>query len=94
MNTERIAIDARTLGIKLGQKLIEAEKLVNDGGPWNGKKLNHLSAEINHLSGTLDGIYFAAHSLLSQEDFNLFVLQTGIDATLIHEGVERITDNI
>lgn len=93
-DTSKLATDAHALGVKLGAKLIAAEKLCSEGAAWDGEELTKLAGEIRYLNGLLDGLYFTAKQTLSEDDFHQFIYRCGIDAALISEGIDRVQDEI
>lgn len=93
-NTAQLAADIHALAVLAGSKLIAAEKLCNSGADWTGKELTKLAGEINNLNGLLNGVYYTAKQLLSEDDFQQFVYRSGIDRAVIESGIESAEEAI
>lgn len=94
MNTEKLASDANALGVLFGSKLIRAQQLCEAGTDGSIKELSQLAGEINAINGTLNGLYYTAKQLLSEDDFSQFVYRSGISADLVQEGIDRAESTI
>lgn len=94
MNTEKLARDIHAIAVLCGSKLIAAEKLCNSGADWTGKELPALAGEINNLNGLLNGIYYTAKTLLSEDDFQQFIYRSGIDSEVITSGIQSAEQTI
>lgn len=88
--TDNLARDAKAIAVQVGSALIRAEKLCNSGADWTGSELVGLAAEINMLLGMVNGLYYSARQLLSDDDFSQFVYRSGVKEQLIHEGIECV----